>query len=139
MSFVLSVVQPARGRAGRGTAAVSDPEPDRDALRTAAYQAVQEAAPWAQPDQLSRYAEQIVGREDGVWSVDSSTGLRFRIDKAESAPRVCPCCYGLVLPDDYPYAKPRDSHCRGCVAFGRDTPKCLPMNTAHQPKEDVDV
>ena len=130
MNFVLSVITPPQGAAGYGTATASDPK-SLDDLHTVAYWALRTAAPWMHADELSRYAGQIVSTTSGAEKVESFTGLRFRIDAEEDAPHPCPCCLRLVLPKDYIYADAKDAYCLGCVAWKRDIPACLAVNTAH--------
>lgn len=135
MSFVLSIVQPARRGSKYGTAHVTTAMDEKSLLRNLAREALKDANPHMEDGQAERYAMHIVNLDAGAWSVDLSTGLRFRIDSTDRTPHPCPCCGALVLPEDHPCATLGDAYCVGCIAFKRDVPKCLPDNSAHMAKE----
>lgn len=135
--FVLSVVRPPEGEARYGKATVSDPTPDRGKLFTLTYWALRKRDGWMHPEVANRYAEQVMCADIGQEMVETSTGLRFRTDKAEDAPHVCPCdnCSRLVLPTDHAYASADDAYCLGCFTWDRNIPACLPENSAHAERE----
>ncbi|MFE0472630.1 hypothetical protein ACFW2V_13545 [Streptomyces sp. NPDC058947] len=132
--FVLTVIQPPEGVAKYGKATVFQPCPERKNLHTLAYRALRERNPHMDLGTASRYAEQIVRKPFGQEVVEASTGLLFRIDRAEEAPHPCPCedgCGRLVLPTDHLYADAEDAYCPGCFTWDRNVPACLPENSAH--------
>lgn len=85
--FVLSIVQPPEGEARYGKVTVFDPLPERKNLHTLAYRALRERNPHMDSGMASRYAEQIARKGIGEEVVEASTGLRFRIDLAETEGR----------------------------------------------------
>jgi hypothetical protein len=132
--FVLSVIQPPKGEAEYGKATVSEPHADRGKLFTLAYWAIRKRDGWLHPEVANRSAEPILSMAVGEEVVEAHTGLRFRIDSAENAPHPCPCedgCGRLVLPDQHAYADAEDAYCLGCFTWDRNTPACLPANSAH--------
>jgi hypothetical protein len=131
--FVLSIIQPPEGEAKYGKATVSEPLP-RGRLFTLAYWALRNRDGWMHPEVANRYAEQVMSKGLGKESVETGTGLHFRVDAVENAPHICPCeggCGRLVLPDDHAYADAEDAYCDGCFTWDRNTPACLPANSAH--------
>lgn len=129
--FVLSIVSPAEGDAKYGKAWISRPLEVKSDLRTPAHTALRRRNPHMTIDEASRYAGQIVAKDPGAVSVESSTGLLFRIDTEENAPHLCPCCGRLVLRDDHRYADTENAHCLGCFTWEVDAPPHLPENSAH--------
>lgn len=83
MSFTLTVTTPPKKEGEKPKVTVSDPLPTRDNLHTVAYWAMRAVAPWMHPDEVSRYAWQIVNRPIGVKTTEASTGLCFRVDAKE--------------------------------------------------------
>lgn len=63
------------------------------------------------------------------------SGHTYRIDDSGFPPNICPCCSALVRPDASLYAGDDDTYCDGCYPYARETPQCLPANSAH-PDED---
>jgi hypothetical protein len=135
MNYVLSVVRPPEGGAAHGKATVYEPLPERKNLHLLAYRALREANPSMDMDMASRYAWQIVRKDIGFVAVESSTGLRFRIDDADTPPNVCPCCGLLVAPEDAMFAGDPKTECAGCYPWHRTDAKCQPQNTAHPTEE----
>lgn len=105
----------------------------KEELFTLAYWALRKRDGWMHPEVANRYAEQVMSKNVGEESVETGTGLYFRVDSADSAPHACPCdgCGRLVLPDDHAYATAEDAYCLGCFTWSRDIPACLPENSAH--------
>lgn len=59
------------------------------------------------------------------------SGHIYRIDSSQYPPNICSCCSALVRPGDSLYAGDDDTYCDGCYPYARETPQCLPANSAH--------
>lgn len=132
--WVLSVIQKPEGGAAYGKAETfhGHLNPLR-ASREAAEILIEAGVPGEDADRFGAYDLWPAARK-GISVTHDGTGLTFRIDEAENAPHSCPCedgCGRLVLPTDHPYADAEDAFCPGCFTWDRNTPACLPGNTAH--------
>lgn len=87
MNFTLTITIPAREPGGEAQVEVSNPLEKRDQLHTVAYWALRRATPWRHADELSRYAGQIVNRPLGMETVESTSGLKFRVDEYKPGAR----------------------------------------------------
>lgn len=134
--FVLSYVLPPADGAAFGKATVFDPLPERKNLHTLAYRALTRSNPHMDLGMASRYAEQIMRKDTGTECVEASTGITFRIDHEDRAPNACPCCGRLVKWGDHVFAGSDDAYCLGCYTWDRNTPQCLPENSAHSANEE---
>lgn len=85
MGFILTVIQPPKGDAKEGETTVSDPIPDQGKLFTAVYWAFRNHDGWLHPEVANKYAGQVTSQGVGREVVETSTGLRFRIDLADDA------------------------------------------------------
>jgi hypothetical protein len=133
MNFVLAAVRPSEGEAKYGKALVPEQDPFTtagSAIRLLIWIFSQEASvpvTLGEAREIGRGLIDAPGREIR----HSPTGLTFRIDPADKAPHACPCCGRLVLPEDHAYAAAEDAYCLGCFTWDRNTPACLPANSAH--------
>jgi hypothetical protein len=123
-SYVLSYVRPDR------TAVVLDPVPyvARAAKRQAVHILTDAGIP---QEEARRFGLMLTLAAPGTEITHEPSGLVFRIDPAEFPPNVCPCCRALVRPGDHAMAGSEDAYCLGCFTWSRNTPQCLPANTAH--------
>lgn len=132
--FVLSYVLPPAEGAAFGKATVLSP------VRYTAHAAVAMSLVLQQRGQFThtqakRLALSLGRAETGTEWTEPQTGITFRIDPADQAPHACPCCGRLVLPTDHAYAHDEDAYCLGCFTWDRNTPQCLPENSAHSTRE----
>ena len=133
--FVLSVTRPPADGAAFGMSRVISDLPTTAAVAREATWILCGEPFRGQAGDSRRLASSLVCRDPGTQWVDTDTGLTFRVDSADNAPHPCPCCARLVLPTDHAYAYTEDAYCLGCFTWKRDTPQCLPANTAHSTEE----
>jgi hypothetical protein len=133
--YVLSYVQPPKDGAAFGKAVVLDPRKHTSHTAVQVSAVLREHNPHMTRSEADRYGLQIARKDLRVESVESSTGLRFRIDSEDRAPNVCPCCGRLVDFGDHVLAGSDDAYCLGCFTWKRGMTPCLPENTAHPESE----
>jgi len=83
-------------------------------------------------------SDELLRAPVGTELTHESSGYTFRIDSADNPPNICSCCEALVRPGDHAMAGTEDAHCLGCFTWDRNTPACLPANTAHPEGYDPD-
>lgn len=128
--FVLSYVLPPAEGAAFGKATVLSP------VRYTAHAAVAMSLVLQQRGQFThtqakRLALSLGRAETGTEWTEPQTGITFRIDPEDRTPNACPCCGRLVKWGDHAFAGSDDAYCLGCFTWDRNTPQCLPENSAH--------
>lgn len=128
--FVLSYVKLPRDGARYGKATVNEPEP-----LTEVFDQVQKVhTEFFGKMPATRVTGSVAYRlahSTGTDVHDPATGITFRLDHADRAPNVCPCCGRLVKFGDHAFAGTDDAYCDGCYLWGEKKIECHPDNTAH--------
>lgn len=129
MSYVLTFTRPPRPGAAFGPAKVYPGEQQKAQAAQRARGSLLRRG--VDNEAASVLAVRLLDEPLGTEITDTRTGHIYRIDGAESAPHLCPCCRRMVLPTDHAYADADDAYCLGCFTWRRDVPQCLPANSAH--------
>lgn len=129
MNYVLTFTRPPRPGAAFGPAKIHPKEKEKAQAAQRARGSLLRRG--VDNEAASTLALRLLDEPLGTEIRDAKTGRTYRIDDADNAPHLCPCCRRLVLPTDHADAHMEDAYCLGCFTWRRDVPQCLPANSAH--------